>query len=98
MNAPATIIRPGTPGLLTPSAAYKPFRYPWAFDMWKKQQQVHWMPEEVPMGEDVKDWAANLNDGERNLLTRSSASSPRRTSRCRTTTWSATAGCSNRPR
>ncbi|OYX13283.1 MAG: ribonucleotide-diphosphate reductase subunit beta, partial [Brevundimonas diminuta] len=69
MNAPATIIRPGTPGLLTPSAAYKPFRYPWAFDMWKKQQQVHWMPEEVPMGEDVKDWAANLNDGERNLLT-----------------------------
>ena len=37
--------------------------------MWKKQQQVHWMPEEVPLGEDVKDWAANLNDGERNLLT-----------------------------
>ena len=69
MNAPATIIRPDMPGLLTPSAAYKPFRYPWAFDMWKKQQQVHWMPEEVPMGEDVKDWAANLNDGERNLLT-----------------------------
>jgi len=68
MNAPA-IIRPDMPGLLTPSAAYKPFRYPWAFDMWKKQQQVHWMPEEVPMGEDVKDWAANLNDGERNLLT-----------------------------
>ncbi|HZV85039.1 MAG TPA: ribonucleotide-diphosphate reductase subunit beta, partial [Brevundimonas sp.] len=26
------------PGLLTASAAYKPFRYPWAFDMWKKQQ------------------------------------------------------------
>ena len=69
MNAPATIIRPGTPGLLTPSAAYKPFRYPWAFDMWKKQQQVHWMPEEVPLGEDVKDWASTLNDGERNLLT-----------------------------
>jgi len=57
------------PGLLTPSAAYKPFRYPWAFDMWKKQQQVHWMPEEVPLGEDCKDWAANLNDRERNLLT-----------------------------
>ncbi|HEY0926763.1 ribonucleotide-diphosphate reductase subunit beta [Brevundimonas sp.] len=58
-----------TPGLLTPSAAYKPFRYPWAFDMWKKQQQVHWMPEEVPLGEDVKDWAVALDDGERNLLT-----------------------------
>ena len=57
------------PGLLTPSAAYKPFRYPWAYDFWKKQQQVHWMPEEVPLGEDLKDWATKLNDRERNLLT-----------------------------
>src|SRR5215218_377736 len=57
------------PGLLTPSHAYKPFRYPWAYDFWKKQQQVHWMPEEIPLGEDLKDWATNLNDRERNLLT-----------------------------
>ena len=57
------------PGLLTPSFAYKPFRYPWAYEFWKKQQQVHWMPEEVPLGEDCKDWAVNLNDRERNLLT-----------------------------
>ena len=68
MNAHVSI-KPTTPGLLTPSAAYKPFRYPWAFDMWKKQQQVHWMPEEVPLGEDMKDWAVNLTDSERNLLT-----------------------------
>jgi ribonucleoside-diphosphate reductase beta chain len=58
-----------TPGLLTPSFAYKPFRYPWAYDFWKRQQQIHWMPEEVPLGEDCKDWAARLNDRERNLLT-----------------------------
>ena len=57
------------PGLMTPSFAYKPFRYPWAYDFWKKQQQVHWMPEEVPLGEDLKDWATKLNDRERNLLT-----------------------------
>ena len=69
MNAITPIIRPDRAGLLTPSVAYKPFRYPWAFDMWKKQQQVHWMPEEVPLGEDVKDWASTLNDNERNLLT-----------------------------
>ena len=56
-----------TAGLLTPSA-YKPFRYPWAFDFWQKQQQVHWLPEEVPLGEDCKDWATKLNDQERNLL------------------------------
>ena len=98
MTAPASKILSSTPGLLTPSAAYKPFRYPWAFDMWKKQQQVHWVPEEVPLGEDVKDWAVALNDGERNLLTQIFTSSPRPTSRSRTTTWSATVGCSSRPR
>ena len=57
------------PGLLTPSAAYKPFRYPWAYEYWKKQQQVHWMPEEIPLGEDLKDWAVSLSPSERNLLT-----------------------------
>jgi ribonucleoside-diphosphate reductase beta chain len=56
-------------GLLTPSIAYKPFRYPWSFEYWQKQQQVHWIPEEVPLGEDCKDWAINLTDEERNLLT-----------------------------
>jgi ribonucleoside-diphosphate reductase beta chain len=56
-------------GLRTPSRAYKPFRYPWAYDFWRRQQQVHWLPEEVPLGEDVKDWASKLNDQERNLLT-----------------------------
>ncbi|MEM1380567.1 MAG: ribonucleotide-diphosphate reductase subunit beta [Pseudomonadota bacterium] len=60
---------PQLPGLMIPSKGYKPHRYPWAFDFWKKQQQVHWMPEEVPLGEDCKDWARALSDGERNLLT-----------------------------
>ncbi|MES1198758.1 MAG: ribonucleotide-diphosphate reductase subunit beta [Pseudomonadota bacterium] len=57
------------PGLMTPSIGYKPFRYPWAYEFWRRQQQVHWVPEEVPLGEDVKDWASKLNDQERNLLT-----------------------------
>jgi ribonucleoside-diphosphate reductase beta chain len=56
-------------GLLLPSHSYKPFRYPWAYDFWQKQQQVHWMPEEVPLGEDCKDWATNITETERNLLT-----------------------------
>ncbi len=59
----------GRVGLLTPSYSYKPFRYPWAYDFWKRQQQIHWMPEEVPLGEDCKDWAGRLSDNERNLLT-----------------------------
>ncbi|MEA1943512.1 MAG: ribonucleotide-diphosphate reductase subunit beta [Pseudomonadota bacterium] len=57
------------PNLLSPSLTYKPFRYPWAYDFWQRQQQVHWMPEEVPLGEDCKDWATKLTEKERNLLT-----------------------------
>jgi len=56
-------------GLLTPNPVYKPFRYPWAFEAWQMQQQVHWLPEEVPLADDVKDWHHKLNAGERNLLT-----------------------------
>jgi ribonucleoside-diphosphate reductase beta chain len=55
--------------LLTPNPVYKPFRYPWAYEMWLKQQQVHWLPEEVPLADDVKDWHHKINAGERNLVT-----------------------------
>ena len=54
--------------LLEARKQYKPFEYPWAFDFWKRQQQIHWMPEEVPLGEDCRDWAQKLTDHERNLL------------------------------
>ena len=55
--------------LLEARKQYKPFEYPWAFEFWKRQQQIHWMPEEVPLGEDCRDWAQKLTDHERNLLT-----------------------------
>ena len=55
--------------LLEARKTYKPFDYPWAYEFWKRQQQIHWMPEEVPLGEDCRDWAQKLNDHERNLLT-----------------------------
>src|SRR6266436_22163 len=55
--------------LLTARKQYKPFEYPWAYDFWKRQQQIHWMPEEVPLGEDCRDWAQKISDHERNLLT-----------------------------
>jgi ribonucleoside-diphosphate reductase beta chain len=45
-------------------------RYPWAFQAFKRQNQIHWLGEEVPMGEDIKDWNGDeLKDNERNLLT-----------------------------
>ncbi|WP_260987387.1 ribonucleotide-diphosphate reductase subunit beta [Roseomonas gilardii] len=55
--------------LLTANPVYKPFRYPWAYDAWLTQQRVHWLPEEVPMADDVKDWQKNLTEVERNLVT-----------------------------
>src|SRR6266508_2287995 len=55
--------------LLEARKQYKPFEYPWAFEYWKRQQQIHWMPEEVPLGEDCRDWAQKLTEHERNLLT-----------------------------
>jgi ribonucleoside-diphosphate reductase beta chain len=54
--------------LLTENPVYKPFRYPWAYEAWLTQQRVHWLPEEVPLADDVKDWHRNLSAGERNLL------------------------------
>ncbi len=55
--------------LLTENHVYKPFNYPWAYDAWLTQQRLHWLPEEVPLAEDVKDWKQKLTDAERNLLT-----------------------------
>jgi len=55
--------------LLDSDPIYKPFRYPWAYDAWLQQQRIHWLPEEVPLADDVKDWQRNLSEAERNLLT-----------------------------
>jgi ribonucleoside-diphosphate reductase beta chain len=55
--------------LLEERVQYKPFSYPWAYDAWLMQQRVHWLPEEVPLADDVKDWHRTLSNSERNLLT-----------------------------
>ncbi len=55
--------------LLVANPVYKPFRYPWAYEAWLTQQRIHWLPEEVPLAEDVKDWRNKLSKEERNLLT-----------------------------
>ena len=55
--------------LLEAAPIYKPFYYPWAHDAWLMQQRIHWLPEEVPMADDVKDWQKNLTPSEKHLLT-----------------------------
>ena len=54
--------------LLDTKRIYKPFKYPWAYDAWLQQQRIHWIPEEVPLADDVSDWNRKLTKPERNLL------------------------------
>jgi len=54
--------------LLRPRIPYKPFEYPWMFEYFVQQNQMHWMPDSVPLHTDVKDWQ-ELSDTEKNLLT-----------------------------
>ncbi len=67
---PRSLIGTGKVGLLTSTGTYDVERYPWAYECWKRQQQTHWMGEEVPLGSDIKDWqSGRLAESEKNLLT-----------------------------
>lgn len=56
--------------MLTEERTYfKPFKYPWAFDYYLKQHQMHWLPTEVPLADDVADWQRHLTESEKNLIT-----------------------------
>lgn len=55
--------------LLKERHVYKPFLYPWCYEAWLTQQRIHWLPEEVPLAEDVRDWKQKLTPSEKNLLT-----------------------------
>ena len=47
---------------------YKPFDYGLAYEAYKKQNQMHWMPEEVPLQDDLKDYKEKLTPENRNLV------------------------------
>lgn len=56
-------------GILDSRDYYKPFEYPWAYEAFMTQNKMAWIPEEVPLHEDLKDWNTKLTDAEKNLLT-----------------------------
>ena len=67
---PFDLINTGQVGLLESTGTYDIDRYSWAYQAWKKQQQIHWIGEEVPLGEDLKDWNSDrLSREEHHLLT-----------------------------
>lgn len=55
--------------LMDSHPSLKPMNYPWAYEAWLLQQRLHWLPEEVPMADDVKDWNVRLTPSQKNLLT-----------------------------
>lgn len=54
--------------LLTEREYYKPFNYPWAFEHYKSQQHMHWLPDEVNLADDLKDYREKLTDGNKKLI------------------------------
>jgi len=55
--------------ILEPRSYYKPFQFPQFFEYYKIAQDMHWLPSEVPMAEDVNDWNHKLTEQEKSLLT-----------------------------
>jgi len=47
--------------------SFKPFNYQWAYDAWLQSEQMHWLPGEVPMQEDVNDWKNKLSQPEKDI-------------------------------
>jgi len=52
-----------------PRSFFKPFFFPWAFERNQQQNMIHWIPSEIPLGDDVFDWQHNLTKEEKHLLT-----------------------------
>jgi len=49
-------------------AFYKPFEYPEFHEYMIQQNNVHWVPSEVKMNQDVDDWKSKLTEAEKNLV------------------------------
>jgi ribonucleoside-diphosphate reductase beta chain len=48
--------------------SFKPFKYPWCFEMWEKSEAMHWLPKEVPMQNDVDHWNNRLSKSQKHFL------------------------------
>lgn len=54
--------------VLEDSKAYKPFNYPWAVELTKKHEEVHWVEDEAELSEDVQDWRTKLSKQEKDFI------------------------------
>jgi len=43
--------------------------YPWAVELAKKHEEIHWIEDEAELSEDVHDWKTKLSEGEKEFIT-----------------------------
>jgi len=55
--------------LFKQSRTYKPFVYPWAVELAKKHEEIHWVEDEAELSEDVQDWRTKLTADEKEFIT-----------------------------
>jgi ribonucleoside-diphosphate reductase beta chain len=58
-----------TKSILGHRTTYKPFDYDWTFKAFQSQNQSHWMAQEVPIDNDIKDFHFTLTPAEKSLVT-----------------------------
>ena len=51
------------------STTCKPFQYPWAVELAKKHEEIHWVEDEAELSEDVQDWRTKLTADEKEFIT-----------------------------
>lgn len=58
------------PVLSTLSERYTifPVQYPTIWNLYKKQQEVHWIPQEVDLSQDIKHWNTKLSKNDRKFI------------------------------
>lgn len=57
-------------GRTSPEFNVMPLKYPWAYDIYRQMEANHWLPQEIPMFEDVQQWndPKMLSSLERNII------------------------------
>jgi len=57
-------------GRKSPEFNVMPLKYKWAYEIYREMEANHWLPQEVPMYDDIKQWNDDrmLNDRERNII------------------------------
>lgn len=47
----------------------KPYKYPFAYEIYMQHEKMHWIKEKVPLHQDVKDYSDKLTDSDKEFLT-----------------------------